>query len=266
MPATLIFVGLACVGTVYRSKAINFFFTPFFDPLLGWHTACGVLAAFFKRLGHMKFVNIASLSAAALTALMGLSTAALAGPIYTFNTSSGTQPSNVGTITLTQVNSTSVDVSLVFSAANYGLVNTGGPHVTFGFNLAAGPGTLGISFVTPPGGNFAFGSFSLNTAGAGGFNTILDDSAGNGSSKGYYGPLEFVLSRSGGLSTDDFIDTDSGAYFEADLTDGAAGNTGEQIWKGGSTTYVPEPLTMSLFGAGLAGIGALRRRKRAQQA
>jgi hypothetical protein len=209
----------------------------------------------------------AALATCVFAIAVSASTPALAGPIYTFNTSSGTQPSNVGTITLTQVTSTSVDVNLVFSAANYGLVNTGGPHVTFGFNLAAGSGTLGISFVTPPGGNFAFGSFSLNTAGAGGFNTILDDSAGNGSSKGYYGPLEFVLSRSGGLSTDDFIGTGSGAYFEADVTDGAAGNTGEQIWTGSSsTTHIPEPLTMSLFGAGLAGIGALRRRKKVQQA
>jgi len=197
--------------------------------------------------------------------IVGLSTPALAGPMYVFNTSSGTQPSDVGTITLTQVNSTSVDVSLVFKAANYGIVNTGGPHVPFGFNLASGSGTLGISFVTPSGGNFASGSFTLDTAGAGGFNTILDDSAGNGSSQGYYGPLEFVLSRTGGLSTDDFTAV-GGTYFEADLTDGDAGNTGEQIWtnRGTPRENIPEPVTMSLFGAGLLGVGALRRRLKAK--
>jgi len=203
-----------------------------------------------------------------LIATAVLSTPALAGPIYTFSTSSGTQPSNVGIITLTQVDNNSVDVDLAFSAANYGLVNTGGPHVTFGFNLAAGSGTLGIAFVTPVNGTFAFGSFSLDTTGAGGFNTILDDSAGNGSGKGYYGPLEFVLSRPGGLSTDDFIATASGPYFEADLTDGPAlGNTGEQTWtdrKDPPPTNIPEPFTVSLFGAGLAGMTVLgRRRKRA---
>jgi hypothetical protein len=35
---------------------------------------------------------------------------AFAGPAYTFSTSTGSQPSTVGTITLTQVNSTTVDV------------------------------------------------------------------------------------------------------------------------------------------------------------
>lgn len=35
---------------------------------------------------------------------------AVAGPTYTFSISEGVQPSNVGTVTLSQVNSTTVDV------------------------------------------------------------------------------------------------------------------------------------------------------------
>jgi len=137
------------------------------------------------------FKSLAAAVAALLvtTAAASLSSPALAGPVYIFSTSSGAQPSNVGTITLTQVDSNSVDVDLTFITPNYGLVNTGGPHVTFGFNLAGALDTLDISFVTPVSGAFTSGSFSLDTAGAGGFDTVLDDSAGNGSGKGYYGRL-----------------------------------------------------------------------------
>jgi hypothetical protein len=51
------------------------------------------------------------------------------------------------------------------------------------------------------------------------------------------------------------------AYFSADLTNG--NNTGAQAWNlrtgGTTTTAVPEPLTLSLFGAGLAGAFVARR-------
>ena len=216
----------------------------------------------------MRLANITSFAAFAFTALIGLSTAAQAGPVYTFGTSTGTQPSNVGVITLTQNGANAVDVNVDLINSTYGFLNTGGPHTPFAFNLA-GAGALSINFATPVAGAYAFGTFSLNTAGGsntpfGAFTVAIDDSAGNGSGKAYYGDLIFTLTRAGGLSTDDFIANGDGAYFAADLTDGS--DTGAQAWKTRSTstriTEVPEPLTLSLFGAGFAGIAAMRRRRK----
>ena len=217
----------------------------------------------------MKRSNITSVLA--LTAMMGLSTAALAGPVYTFSTSTGIQPSNVGAITLTQNGANAVNVNVDLINSTYGFLNTGGPHTPFAFNLA-GAGALSISFTTPVAGTYASGVFSLNTAGGsnspyGAFGVAIDDSAGNGSGNAYYGDLLFTLTRAGGLSTDDFVANGSGAYFSADLTNGSS--TGAQAWMTRDSsitrldiTEVPEPLTLSLFGAGFAGIAAMRRRRK----
>jgi len=212
----------------------------------------------------MRFSNIDALPAIAFTALLGLSSAALAGPVYTFNTSTGTQPPNAGVITLTQNGANSVDVNLDLINPTYGILNTGGPHTPFAFNLA-GSGALSINFTTPAGGVYSSGIFSLNTSGGsnvpfGDFGVAIDDTAGNGSGNAYYGDLLFTLTRVGGLSTDDFIANGSGAYFAADLTDHQS--TGAQAWTTRSTVSVPEPITLSLFGAGFAGIAAMRRRKK----
>ena len=217
-----------------------------------------------------------------LAALTLSATAAFAGPTYTFTSSAGTQPSNVGTITLSQVNANSVRI-VVDLASGYGFLNTGGPHTPFAWNMNVPDAALGITYATPNEWTFAgtpgcastswfivtycTSNFSLNTAGGsntpyGTYTTALDWSEGNGSGNAYYGDLDFTLTLAGGLSTDNFISNGSG-YFSADLTNG--NNTGAQAWNlrtgGTTTTAVPEPLTLSLFGAGLAGAFVARRRR-----
>jgi len=91
-----------------------------------------------------------------------LATPAFAGPIYTFTTSTGVQPSNVGTITLTQVNSTTVDVLVdlidtTLPAPQYGFINTGGPHTPFAFTLAGTESGVSANFIQPVGGVYTFG-------------------------------------------------------------------------------------------------------------
>ena len=218
-------------------------------------------------------VRSALVGSLALASMLGAAPSAFAGPIYEFAVSAGTQPSDVGKITLAQDGADSVIVYAEL-LSGYGFLNTGGPHTPFAFNLTAGAVPTISLFSEPVDGIYAKGVFSLNTSGGmatpyGSFGIALDDSAGNGSSEAYYGDLQFTLTRTGGLSTDDFVKNGvNGYYFAADLTDGT--NTGSQVWStrtictencAGVTTHVPEPNTLVLFGSGLLALATLRRRR-----
>ena len=182
-----------------------------------------------------------------------------------FSVSEGPKPSNVGIITLSQVDSDTVRVSVDLISSTYGFLNTGGPHTPFAFNLAGSETAVSIDFLTPAAGTYANGTFSLNLAGGGAtpfgnYGVAIDSSAGNGSGKAYYGDLIFDLTRTGGLLESDFIANADGYYFAADLTDGS--NTASQAWKVKTPgTSVPDGgSTLALLGLGLAAFALIRRK------
>jgi hypothetical protein len=213
-----------------------------------------------------------------ILALALLTSASLASAAsIQFIDSFGVEPTDVGTITLTQVDASTVNILVDLADTSlplpqYGFINTGGPHTPFAFNVAGVDTALTIGFTQPPGGTYPTGVFLLNTSGGdatpfGTYGVALDSTAGNGSVNAYYGDLEFTLTRASGLSILDFV-SNGQAYFAADLTNGVA-NTGSQAWNkpvgdcpdcSPTPTSIPEPGSLALLGAGLAAFGWKRRK------
>lgn len=210
-----------------------------------------------------------------IAASIGFAVPAMATPssesfiLDTWRGGAGVTGNNFGTVLLTQ-DGANVDV-LVTPTSGNGFVNTGaGDSLLFDLN--------GISSVTIQNMTTGFSAVSTNAGSysgggvGGGFNYAIQCSGcGNGGSSVLTGPLGFTIN---GITLADFHTSDNGYYFASDLCVGTStGGNGKLTCSGGNTgnvsaefdaaVPVPEPLTLSLFGAGLAGAFAARRRKKA---
>jgi hypothetical protein len=159
-----------------------------------------------------------------------------------------------GQITLEQTTPTLVTVTEVLYDSN--LFAGSGAGDALEFNVS-GPVTLGS--ITPgfavgpaPDSASAFGIFLLSI-------TCTVCQGGNASNPP--GPLSFTVTSATGVSISDFFANAGGYYFSSDIG-GGNGNTGNVAATAGVITHAPEPLSLSLIGLGLVGIGVLKRRTR----
>lgn len=216
----------------------------------------------------MKLANLTS--AITLLALCGLAVPASAGSIvYTFDqdgcSGSGCGLTSYGTVTVTDVaGGVNVNVSLLGGS---GLIDSGAMSFhSLAFNLSGSPSATitglpsAIWTYTGP------TSFTPN-GGWGTFNYVVDCNDACGPNNPWTSGLSFdVLAAN--LDINSFIDsgTASDTYFIADISNPNGGNplTGRigASYTGTTTTQIPEPFTMSLFGAGLVGAAVMRRKKK----
>jgi hypothetical protein len=216
---------------------------------------------------------------AVLAAALLFLSSAYAGPItqsYDLSTNNGCcGVGPYGTVTLTQNGANEVDFTVSLNDPNQFI--WGGQDGVFAFNLNVSPGSLNISVsdasvlagfsATAVGGTpqsehmAAFGKFNYAITG--------DANHTQGGSTPLGAALAFsVLDVSGPISISDFeVDSSKGgiaSYFAADIMVGQS--DGGFVGSGGSATLIPvsstpEPATLVIAGAGLVGLGLLRRRR-----
>jgi hypothetical protein len=227
--------------------------------------------------------------AAILAALAGVTVAtpASATPTDAIGCTSGASPCTIslstfigsgtpgvsspyGSVTLTDIGgggvsvSVSLDTNVYFAETGAGLpllwdwsgTALTSSNVTSIVFTGPGPITTGGILDVAPGHEDGSGSWQYGVDCAG--------SCGNGGSPPHYDGITFNI---GVGNIDSFALNDDLNNFATDLclginpTSGSCSATGDVIGGGSKNNPVPEPLTLWLFGAGLAGLAAVRRRK-----
>jgi hypothetical protein len=123
-----------------------------------------------------------------------------------------------GTVTLTQDGPDQVDVTVSLSPGVL-LVNTGGPHTPFVFNLApsVAGATVTVSSANTPATFFAASGQQPATPYGMFTNGIGYNGSNGGVGHGSAGPLTFTVFFASGIKISDFVTNSGGYYFAADV-------------------------------------------------
>ena len=202
------------------------------------------------------------LALAGTFALSAFSPTAHASVIYTLNQDActgtcGTGP--FGTITLDQINATTVQVTEMLVASER-FAGTGAGEA-LEFNIA---GAVTISNLTA---GFAVGPAPASASAFGSFLKSISCTACQGGQAGNpSGPLSFQITSAGGISLSSFTANTGGFYFASDIV-GNNGNTGNVAANSFVSTALPpastpEPISSLLVGAGLLAVGMFKFRRK----
>jgi PEP-CTERM motif len=166
----------------------------------------------------------------------------------------------LATVTISDLAGGGVSVDLSLDKAIY-FASTGGPHITFAFNLDKSISFGDLTFSNPSKSDFAF---VLDKNAGTTFGAFTDGVNGtwNGTSNHFAGPIDFDIA---GVSVSDFRQNAKGYWAVADVLSSAG--TGEAGGLFGVTTTVtttsgvPEPSTWAMMFIGFAGLGFAGYRK-----
>jgi hypothetical protein len=169
----------------------------------------------------------------------------------------------LATVTISDLAGGGVNVDLSLDKAIY-FASTGGPHITFAFNLDKSISFNDLTFLNPSKSDFTFGFNKDNKDLGKTFGAFTDGINGtwNGTNNHFAGPIDFDIA---GVSVSDFQQNAKKYWAVADVL-GSAG-TGEAGGLFGVTTTVtttsgvPEPSTWAMMFIGFAGLGFAGYRK-----
>jgi hypothetical protein len=154
----------------------------------------------------------------------------------------------LATMTVKDLATGGVSVDVTLDDATY-FASTGGPHITFAFNLdpSVSISFNDLTFSNPLKSDF---TFALNKNAGSTFGTFTDgiDGTWNGTSSNFAGPIDFTIA---GLHVSDFTQNAKGYWGVVDVL-GSHG-TGEA--GGNLITSVPEPSTWAMMLLGFVGLG-----------
>ena len=195
-----------------------------------------------------------------------------------------------GVVTIQELSSTQVKVTVTLNSPEIAFLNTGGPHDPFLFNLT---GNSPVTVTNAAGQTFYNGGYSTTPTSTEWTATPFGDFTNrigccndkNGSANESLPPLVFTVTNAGGITFagvgatfdgsgrlltlgtgNHFLSNDGGWWFAADLDNGASsGNTfnvaARDAFTIRQTGSVPEPASWALMVGGFGLLGALMRRR-----
>lgn len=169
----------------------------------------------------------------------------------------------LATVTIADLTGGGVSVDVSLDKAIY-FASTGGPHITFAFNLDKSISFNDLTFSNPLKSDFTFGFNKDNKDLGTTFGAFTDglNGAWKGTNNHFSGPIDFDIA---GVSVSDFLQNDKNYWAVVDVLgsagSGEAGGFFGVITTVTTTSGVPEPSTWAMMLIGFAGVGFAGYRK-----